>query len=143
MRKILALVILLLISFKTQSQRPERTEVTVTGKVIDLETKQPLEYATISFISRRENKVITGGITDINGDFSIPVLQGMYSVKIEYMSFKTQTLPNRRITKDETLGTISLEIDIETLGEVEVIAERTTVEIKLDKKIYNVGRDLW
>ena len=142
MRKILALVILLLISFKTQSQRPERTEVTVTGKVIDLETKQPLEYATISFISRRENKVITGGITDINGDFSIPVLQGMYSVKIEYMSFKTQTLPNRRITKDETLGTISLEIDIETLGEVEVIAERTTVEIKLDKKIYNVGRDL-
>ena len=37
---------------------------------------------------------------------------------------------------------ISLEIDLETLGEVEIIAERTTVEIKLDKKIYNVGKDL-
>ena len=142
MHKTLALVIILLISFKAQSQRPERTEVTVTGKVIDLETKQPLEYATISFISRRENKVVTGGITDVNGNFSIPVLQGMYSVKIEYMSFKTQTISDMRIIKSESLGTISLELDIESLSEVEVIAERTTVEIKLDKKIYNVGKDL-
>jgi len=124
------------------SQRPERTEVTVSGKIIDIETKQPLEYATISFISKKENNVVTGGITDINGKFSISVLQGMYSIKIEYMSFKTQTLPNRRIIKNENLGIISLEIDIEALGEVEVIAERTTVEIKLDKKIYNVGKDL-
>ena len=142
MRKILLLVIILLISFTAQSQRPERTEVTVTGKVIDVETKQPLEYATISFISRRENKIAAGGITDVKGEFSIPVLQGMYTVKIEYMSFKTQTFSNRRIIKNESLGTISLELDIEALGEVEIIAERTTVEIKLDKKIYNVGKDL-
>jgi len=142
MHKILITVIVLLTSFSVLSQRPERTEVTVSGKIIDVETKQPLEYATISFISKKENKVVTGGITDINGKFSISVLQGMYSIKIEYMSFKTQTLPNRRIIKNENLGIISLEIDIEALGEVEVIAERTTVEIKLDKKIYNVGKDL-
>ena len=142
MRKILLLVIILLISFTAQSQRPERTEVTVTGKIIDVETKQPLEYATISFISRRENKIAAGGITDEKGEFSIPVLQGMYTLKIEYMSFKTQTFSNRRIIKNESLGTISLELDIEALGEVEIIAERTTVEIKLDKKIYNVGKDL-
>lgn len=142
MRKILLLLIILLISFSVQSQRPERTEVTVTGKVIDIETKQPLEYATISFINKKENKVVTGGITDGNGSFSIPVPQGMYSVKIEYMSFKTQTIPNKRIIQNENLGTISLELDFEALGEVEIIAERTTVEIKLDKKIYNVGKDL-
>ena len=118
MRKILALVFLLFISFSVQSQRPERREVTVTGNIIDIETKQPLEYATISFISRRENKVVTGGITDVNGNFSIPVLQGMYSVKIEYMSFKTQTISDMRIIKSESLGTISLELDIEALGEV-------------------------
>ncbi len=142
MHKILALVIVLLISFSVQSQHPERTEVNVTGKVIDVESKQPLEYATISFISKRDYKVVTGGITDVKGEFNIPVLQGMYSIKIEYMSFKTQTLPNKRIIKNENLGTISLELDIEALGKVEIIAERTTVEIKLDKKIYNVGKDL-
>ena len=142
MRKIIPLIIVLFISFTAHSQRPERTEVTVTGKVVDVETKQPLEYATISFISKRDSKIIAGGITDIKGEFSVPVLQGMYSVKIEYMSFKTQTLTDKRIIKNENLGTISLEIDIEALGEVEIIAERTTVEIKLDKKIYNVGKDL-
>jgi len=40
------------------------------------------------------------------------------------------------------LGTVSLEMNTETLDEIEIIAETTTVDIKLDKKIYNVGKDL-
>ena len=51
-------------------------------------------------------------------------------------------LQNKKIDADLNLGTVSLEIDFESLGEIEIIAERTTVEIKLDKKIYNVGKDL-
>ena len=66
----------------------------------------------------------------------------MYDISIEFISFKTQTILAKRITQDENLGTISLSEDVESLDAVEVIAERTTVEIKLDKKIYNVGKDL-
>ena len=131
-----------LISLQSYSQRPEQKEVTITGKIIDKETKQPLEYATISFFSKRQNKVVTGGITDIQGNFSIPVLTGLYDISIEYISFKTISIPDKRITTSENIGAFSLEIDTEALNEVEVIAERTTVEIKLDKKIYNVGKDL-
>lgn len=130
------------IAQQRQGQRGVQREVTITGKVIDKETKQPLEYATIAFFSKRQNKIVTGGITDIKGDFSIPVPAGMYDVTIEYLSFKTQTIPNKRLTKNENIGAFSLEIDAEALEAVEVIAERTTVELKLDKKIYNVGKDL-
>lgn len=140
MRKILPLLGFLLISINVFSQ--ERPEVNITGTVIDKETKQPLEYATISFTSKRDNKVVTGGITDSNGYFSIPVPIGMYMVKIEYISFKSQILDNQRLINDQNLGTFSLAMDVESLDEVEIIAERTTVEIKLDKKIYNVGKDL-
>ena len=119
-----------------------QTEVTVTGTVLDKDVNQPLEYATIVFFSKKENKIITGGITDASGNFSITVPSGTYDVSVEYISYKTKSIPNKVLTKDTDLGILGIAIDVESLGEVEVIAERTTVEIKLDKKIYNVGKDL-
>ena len=117
-------------------------DVKITGKVLDKETKEPLEYATVAFFSKQENKIVTGGITDVKGNFSIPVPAGVYDVSIEYISFKKITIANRSLTTDTDLGVFEMEIDAQALGEIEVIAERTTVEIKLDKKIYNVGKDL-
>ena len=117
-------------------------DVTITGKVLDKETKTPLEYATISFFNKQEKKIITGGITDIKGAFSIAVPAGVYDISIEYMSFKTQTIANKKLVSNINLGVFFLEIDLESLDAIEIIAERTTVEIRLDKKIYNVGKDL-
>jgi outer membrane receptor protein involved in Fe transport len=116
--------------------------ITISGKVIDKDTKEPLEYATVAFFSKKENKIVDGGLTDASGNFSIKVAKGIYDISIEYISYKKITLSNKKIEADLNLGTVSLEIDFESLGEIEIIAERTTVEIKLDKKIYNVGKDL-
>ena len=55
-------------------QSPILNDVVITGTVLDKETKDPLEYATISFFDKRKNKIETGGITDVNGNFSIPVM---------------------------------------------------------------------
>ena len=120
----------------------EDKNIKISGKVIDSETKFPLEYATVSFYSYKDNKIVDGGITDAEGNFSIKVVAGIYDIIIEYISYKPYKFDNKKIDSNEDLGVISLEIDLETLGEVEIIAERTTVEIKLDKKIYNVGKDL-
>lgn len=117
-------------------------EVTISGTVIDAEDKVPLEYATISFFSKKENKIITGGITNEKGIFEINVPVGVYDVSVEYLSYKSKNYTDKTLTKNINLGTVSLELNLEALDTVEVIAEKTTVEIKLDKKIYNVGRDL-
>ncbi|MCR8668128.1 outer membrane beta-barrel protein [Aestuariibaculum sp. M13] len=116
--------------------------IIITGKVIDKDMNMPLEYATVAFFSKAENKIVDGCITDTNGNFSIPVAKGIYDISIEYISYKKITLSNKNLTKNEDLGTIGLTEDLATLDEVEVIAEKTTVEIKLDKKIYNIGKDL-
>lgn len=120
----------------------QKKEITITGKILDKETSEPLEYATISFINKKENKIVTGGITDGKGHFNILIETGVYDVSIEYISFKTITLPTQKLSTSKNLGTFSLEIDTEALGAVEIIAEKTTVELKLDKKIYNIGKDL-
>lgn len=142
MKYILLTIICLFSVTNSQAQPPEFKDVKVSGRVIEAETQQPLEYATIVFFSKRDNKIVTGGITDIKGDFNIPVPKGLYDVSIEYISYKTKVLPNKQFDSNTNLGTILLELDFEALDAVEVIAERTTVEIKLDKKIYNVGKDL-
>lgn len=117
-------------------------EVSVTGVVMDKDVNQPLEYATIAFFSKSENRIVTGGITDLEGKFNIKVPKGTYDISIEYISYTTKTIPNKTLNKDTDLGVTSIAIDAQALGEVSIVAERTTVEIKLDKKVYNIGSDL-
>mgnify|MGYP003671818108 CR=1 FL=1 len=117
-------------------------DVKIEGIVIEKDTNIPLEYATVVIKTKSDNKIITGGITDTKGKFKIVVPAGTYEISVEYISYKTKTFPEQNISKNTNLGTISLALDVASLNEVMVIAERTTVEIKLDKKIYNVGKDL-
>ncbi|CDF81060.1 TonB-dependent receptor [Formosa agariphila KMM 3901] len=133
-------LLFLSICFNIQAQSGK--DVKITGVVIDQETKQPLEYATVAFRNSKDNSVVTGGITDMNGKFNIPVPVGVYNVSFEYISFKKQTILSKNLSKNTDLGTIILALDTESLDEVEIIAEKTTVDIRLDKKIYNVGQDL-
>jgi hypothetical protein len=116
-------------------------KINLTGKVIDNDTKQPLEYATI-VIKSLDGKIITGGITDIKGEFNIQIAKGVYDISVEFISFKSKLFKSKEISGNTDLGTITLEIDAQSLSEVEIIAEKSTVEIRLDKKIYNVGKDM-
>ena len=139
MNKFLLTLIFLTSTFICFSQNKE---VTITGNVFDKNSNQPLEYATVAFVDKTENKIVTGGITDMEGAFSIPIPAGTYDVTVEFIGFDKLTIPNQELTADRNLGKIGLAEGAEALDEVEIIAETTTVEIKLDKKIYNVGKDL-
>jgi outer membrane receptor protein involved in Fe transport len=116
-------------------------EVIVEGTVLEDGTNIPLEYATITF-KTKPNNTITGGITDAKGKFKVEIPIGTYDISIEYISYKTKTYSDKSITKDINLGSVSLAVDTESLKEVTIIAERTTVDIKLDKKVYTIGKDL-
>ncbi|MCF6347504.1 MAG: TonB-dependent receptor family protein [Flavobacteriaceae bacterium] len=139
MKKIV--VLFLFFGFTISAQQKAIPKFQITGKIIDKETQQPLEYATVVLTSVRSKKV-TGGLTDSKGEFNIEVARGMYNISVEFISFKTYHIPNKKITENINFGTISLEVDSENLDEIEIVAEKTTVEIRLDKKIYNVGKDL-
>jgi hypothetical protein len=117
------------------------SKVTVTGKVVEKGTNQPMEYATVVFIDK-DGKIIEGGITDAKGNYNIKVPTGVYTIQFDFISYKTVSLSNQRIFKNTRLPTITLSLDSESLDEIVVRAETTEVEIRLDKKIYNIGKDL-
>ncbi len=125
------------------SQKPNTSKkVKVNGVLIDQSTKEPLEFATVSFISKQANAVPQGGITDIDGKYELLITPGTYDIKYEYITFKTITKNDVIVTDDIDLGTITMSIDVAELDAAIVIAEKTTVDIRLDKKIYNIGKDL-
>ena len=142
MKKITLLLFCFLTSTFLLAQKPgNKPGITISGKVVDAKTNQPLEYATIVLKNTKTQK-ISGGITNEKGTFSLQIQKGNYEISVEFISFKTIKLPTQRITSNKNLGTIKLEEDASSLDEVVVIAEKSTVDIRLDKKIYNVGKDM-
>ncbi len=116
---------------------------TLTGKVTEKTSSVPISYATIEL--KDGDKVVTGGITDDNGLFEIKNLAlKNYSVSIQYMGFKTFTTSADFSSgqKSISLGTIGLVDEATKLNEVTLVAERSTIEQKIDRKVINVGKDL-
>ncbi len=117
---------------------------TIRGKVIDKNLQQPVPYATI-VINDGANKIISGGISTEDGDFLITdIPKGNYTLKVQFIGYSTHSQPIEisRKNKDIDVGTITLEETAESLDDVTVVAERTTIEQKIDRKVINVGKDL-
>lgn len=117
----------------------------VIGTIVDQDTQSPLEFATITIFASKDSSLIGGGVTDLKGDFKIEVKPGTYWVKLEFIAYQALIVENVIVTKNTPevdLGTIGLLPAAEVLAEVEVIAEKSTMQLALDKKIFNVGKDL-
>ena len=123
------------------SQKPQNNQISITGNIIDSNTKEPLEYATV-VLNNLETKQLSGGITDEKGNFTIKIIPGAYDISFEFISFKTIKISKKIINSSLNFGTIKLSEDSDKLDEIVIIAEKSTVEIRLDKRIYNVGKDM-
>ena len=113
----------------------------VYGKVIETESGEPLQYATIVLKNTITQK-ITGAITDESGEFKIQTPKGTYDINVEFISFKTRKFISQEILSNKNLGIIKLEDNGNNLDEIFVTAEKSTIDIRLDKKIYTIGNDM-
>ena len=119
----------------------------VYGKVIDATTKKPVEYASIVLLWYNKDSVVTGTLAKENGDFLIENLPAFASfrVKITFIGYKNFEkriflVPPDKVEID--LGNILLEPDINLLKEVEVVGETPVFSTQIDRKVFNVDKDL-
>lgn len=139
-KKITFLTIFLMISVFAVIAQPK--SITINGKVIDQETGKPMEYATLMLQSVDDPADVSGGITDLEGNFSVKAKPGRYHIRIDFIAYKPYELKNQDLSKNLDLGTIKMSVDATELDAVIIEGEKTTVEVRLDKKVYNVGQDL-
>ena len=138
--------------------------MSVKGKLIDSESKEGLSFATIS-IKTIDSILVSGGISDENGRFKIDVdFRKMMSkireerknkttgqrlgmelfAEIDYLGYDSRKIkiPFTRDNRNIDLKDILVTSNTTNLEEVTVRAERSSLELKLDKRVFNVGKDL-
>jgi outer membrane receptor protein involved in Fe transport len=118
--------------------------ITVKGRIYDKSTGLPLEYATIRACTLPDKTFVSGCITEPSGQFTMELEKGRYELEFQYMgyiaAYKSITLDGSKSTVD--VGKITLEPDSRMLSEVNVVAEKSTYEMTLDKHVFNVGKDV-
>nr|WP_299074294.1 outer membrane beta-barrel family protein [uncultured Allomuricauda sp.] len=132
-------------NFSFASTNTEPPVGSISGTVVDNQNKQPVAYAAIVVKSEDGTQTITGGITTEDGNFQIEKLpEGSFILEVQFIGYKThsQKLVITKKNQKVNVGTIALLEDTEELSEVEVVAERTTIEQRVDRKVINVGKDL-
>ncbi len=151
MRKaILISFLLTILGFTSFAQRPggnrgPRPKATLTGTVVDSQTQTPLEFATITLFSLRDSSVAGGIITDAQGKFILETKAGRYFAKIEFIGYQPFAIENISLGREslnKDLGIIQLSGDAAVLDEIEVVGEKSTFTMSLDKRVFNVGKDL-
>ena len=137
------LLILVICNFSLLFAQGSGNPGSVSGKVIDNTSKQPLPYVNVSIFEN--DKIITGGITQENGSFNIKNLAlKSYKIEIQFIGYKKiiKNITLSEADKNINLNSIFLEEDAVQLNTVEIVKERSTIEQKIDRKIVNVGKDL-
>ena len=124
---------------------PGAGKSSVRGFLADGTSRQPLAYASVTLVSLPDSAAVTGAITDETGSFELKAPPGNYFLKAQFLSYQTQyaggiVLANGGGSTD--LGSILLESDANMLDEVVIKAEKSQVQFDLDKKVYNVSKDL-
>lgn len=118
----------------------------ITGKLIDAQTNQIIEYGNVVLFSVKDSSMINGTITDKDGRFKLENLPyGQYYIKVSYIGYATKFIDSIRInprTADVDLGTIYIDEQSIEIGNVLVTGQKEMVINNLDKKVINVDKDL-
>ncbi len=136
---------LLLLVFTFSAFAQDAEQALIRGTVIDGETGNPLEFANVSVLNPETKAMASGGVTDLDGNFEIPVAPGTYNVKFDFLSYQTIVIEDVVVSESEptaVLEAVEMSPGAQMMEEIEVVTTRSQVEIGLDKKVYNVAQGL-
>ncbi len=120
-------------------------EGTITGLVIDKQTHKAVEYANIIIFHIKNQQMLTGTISDLDGKFLLEKIPfGMYKVTIDFIGYEKIIIDNVQVNQANSnvdLGERYLSQTAVQLEGVEVVADKISYEYKIDKKVVNVSQD--
>ena len=153
--------LLLLLSCALMGQRPSgsrgggkrsngpRMSLKFKGIVLDQETNAPLEFATISLMSKRDSSIVSGGLSEVDGSFMIEIKAAPVYAVVEFIGYSAKFIDvvlDRASIKSSKgiidLGAIIISAEGIKLDGVTVRAEKSETQFSLDKRVFNVGKDL-
>ncbi len=145
--KSIVTLILALLSVVALAQAPAQAPKgngKISGTVIDSSTNGPVEFATVAINDPATGKPVDGTVCDDKGKFTISkIANGNYKVVISFIGYETYSqdvvVSDRKPIID--MGTVKIGASVTQLNEVVVEGQRSLVEEKVDRMIYNAEND--
>ncbi len=118
-------------------------EVEITGTVIEPQSQQPVEFATVVVKGNKTQNAITGTTTAEDGTFFVRTDVSDIFIEVSFIGFVTQTIKDIAIVDGKAdLGTVMLSENEKVLDEITIMGEKSSTEFQLDKRVFNVGKDI-
>jgi len=151
MRKIVSLITgwLLLFCFTVKAQQPggkaaSASTGSIYGKLLDAQTGKPIEYASVALL-RADSTVQTGMLSKTNGDFNFDnIALSKYILKINFIGYETIYKPAVLSGKTSSIdiGNVKLKANVKSLAAVNVVGEKPAFTMAIDKRVFNVEKNL-
>ena len=147
MKKVYSFFIILILTtltIKAQTGNVIKVSGTVRGKVLDYNTKAPVEYANIILFNQKDSTQVNGTVSGKDGNFIIGGINaGKYYLSIQFVGFSKRIFRNIDVTasrKNLDLGKILIKPSAISLQNIVVQGERSPVTYKIDKKVIDVSQ---
>lgn len=137
--KIKILLLILFLGNTTWGQ-----QAILTGSVQNEQTKEALDFATITIKNVKDTSLVLGAKSLTDGTFNIAnIPYGQYTIYISSIGFKTKIINNFSISKPSVAtGKLEITPNSKSLKNVTVIGEKADIEIGIDKKTFNVDKNI-
>ncbi|MFK7772292.1 MAG: TonB-dependent receptor [Saprospiraceae bacterium] len=135
--------ILLLILVSSNLLLAQNQKIEIIGTVLDGNSQNPVEFATVMIGDKNSKAAITGVTTELDGTFIVETSATDFFIEVSFIGFANKTITDFSIENGTVnLGNILMSENDNQLEEVVVRAEKSTTEFRLDKRVFNVGQDL-
>lgn len=140
-------IILSLLFYQTiyAQNTPSGGNPVVSGKVVNAADQKPVEFATVAIFNQADSTVLTGAITDTEGKFFIDdVPAGVYVLQVQYVGFEkvSRSIEVKAQPPFNNVGVFEMKASVDELEKVEITAEQSYYQNSIDKKVYNVEKDI-
>ncbi|MBK7763170.1 MAG: TonB-dependent receptor [Bacteroidetes bacterium] len=119
-------------------------KASVSGVVKDATTNEKIELASITFKSKTDSTKILGTKSKENGSFLLENIPfGLYKISVSFINYEAKIYTDYQINKNEVnLGEISLKSSNNNLKGVSIVGEIPAFEMAIDKKVFNVDKNI-
>lgn len=117
--------------------------ITITGKILDQTSEQPVPYATVVVNKTGSSELVTGTTTMEDGGFTISSPTADVYLVVSFIGYFTDTISDLvAVNGIIDIGNFLISENSQLLDEVEVVGEVSRTTFELDKRVFNVGKDL-
>jgi iron complex outermembrane recepter protein len=117
----------------------------VSGKLTDAQNNSPIEFASVAVLRASDSTTLTGMLSTTDGGFKFPAVPfGKYIIKVNFIGYNTvyTNVVLSAKTPNANIGSVKLGANVKSLAAVEIVAEKPTYQMAIDKRVFNVDKSL-